>query len=110
MVVNESVFDNFEFGKAMIHSLEQAVAFKNGDNTKIRTVVRAIPTPEYKAPDIVRVRQKYHLSQRGLALTLNVSPRTVEAWESGKNKPAGPSSKLLYLLEKDARVIHELIC
>jgi putative transcriptional regulator len=103
-----SVFDNFELGKAMIHSLEQAVAYEQGDKAKARSIVHEISTPRYGAKDVARVRKKYQLSQRTLALILNVSPRTVEAWESGKNKPAGSSVRLLYLLEKDERIIHEL--
>lgn len=30
-----------------------------------------------------------------------VSTRTVEAWENGKNKPSGPSSRLLGLLQSN---------
>ncbi len=31
---------------------------------------------------------------------LGVSPKTVEAWEAGKNKPSGSSSRLLELLDE----------
>jgi putative transcriptional regulator len=42
-------------------------------------------------------------------LALNVSARTVESWEAGKNKPAGSSLKLLYLLETDKNVLKKLV-
>jgi putative transcriptional regulator len=103
------VFENFNLGQALVKSLEQAIEFDQGDKTKARTIVREIPTPGYAAKDIVRVRNRYKLSQRGLALALNVSPRTVEAWEAGKNKPAGSSLKLLYLLETDQDVLKKLV-
>lgn len=106
---DNSTFENFDFGASLIASLEQAVAYQKGDKSKGRRVVHEIPTPEYKAEDVVRVREKYNLSQRGLAAAMNVSPRTVEAWEAGKNTPAGASAKLLYLLEKDETVIDELV-
>jgi putative transcriptional regulator len=109
MKTSMAIFDNFDVGKALIHSLEQAVEFEQGDKTKARVIVHEIPTPQYEAKDIVRVRRKFHLSQKGLALALNVSPRTVEAWETGKNKPAGSSAKLLYLIEKDKSIISQLV-
>jgi putative transcriptional regulator len=102
-------FENFNLGQALVKSLEQAVEYERGDKTKARMLVREIPTPNYAANDIVRVRNRYKLSQRGLALALNVSPRTVEAWEAGKNKPAGSSLKLLYLLETDKNVLEKLV-
>jgi putative transcriptional regulator len=103
------VFEDFNLGKALVKSLEQAVEFEQGNRTKARTVVREILTPVYAAKDIVRVRNRYKLSQRGLALALNVSTRTVESWEAGKNKPAGSSLKLLYLLETDKSVLKKLV-
>jgi putative transcriptional regulator len=102
------VFDGFQLGEAITRGLEEAIAYERGDTSKARLVIPKIATPGYSAKDVVRVRQKYHLSQRSLALLLNVSPRTVEAWENGKNIPAGPSARLLYLLEKDERIIREL--
>jgi putative transcriptional regulator len=104
-----SVFDNFDVGNALIHSLEEAIAFERGDTSKAHVLVHEIPTPKYEAKDVVRLRQKYHLSQRTLALALNVSPRTVEAWESGKNRPSGSSAKLLYLIEQDTNIINQLV-
>ena len=102
------VFSGFKLGEAITRGLNEAIAYERGDTSKARIMVREISTPSYNAKDVVRVRQKYHLSQRSLALILNVSPRTVEAWENGKNIPAGPSARLLYLLDKDERIIREL--
>jgi putative transcriptional regulator len=109
MPADMKMFENFDLGTALIKSLEQALEYERGDKTKARTLVCEIPTPDYAAKDIVRVRNRYKLSQRGLALALNVSPRTVEAWEAGKNRPAGSSLKLLYLLETDKNVLKKLV-
>ncbi|MDL2238468.1 helix-turn-helix domain-containing protein [Christensenellaceae bacterium OttesenSCG-928-K19] len=103
------VFENFELGKALISSLEEAVAFTKGDKTKGRVRVYEIPTPEYKAKDVKRIREDLHMSQAGLALALGVSKRTVEAWETGKNMPSNSSNKLLYLVEKDKGIIDKLV-
>jgi putative transcriptional regulator len=97
------------FFEDLKESLEQAVAFKNGDKTKARSVVLEFPVPEYKAPDVVRVRSELHLSQRSLAFVLGVSPRTVEAWEVGRNEPCGAARNLLYLIEKNHGLVDQLV-
>jgi putative transcriptional regulator len=90
-------------------SLEQAVDYKKGDKSKARVSIYEIPVPEYKAADVVRVRSNLHLSQRGLALALGVSPRTVEAWEGGRNEPCGAARNLLYLIEKNTALVDQLV-
>jgi putative transcriptional regulator len=109
MPADMKVFENFNLGQAVVKSLEQAVDYERGNKTRARKIVCEIPTPDYAAADIVRVRKQNKLSQRGLAMALNVSPRTVEAWETGKNKPAGSSLKLLYLLETDKNILKKLV-
>ena len=76
----------YNFYEDLKESLEQAVAFKNGDKRKARVSVYEISTPEYKSDDVARVRSDLRLSQRGFAVALGVSPRTVEAWEAGRNE------------------------
>ena len=90
-------------------SLEQAVEFKKGDTKKPRLVVREIPVPEYGTKQISAIRHELNLTQKGLGVALGVSSRTVEAWESGKNKPTGSANKLLYLLSEDKGLIAKLI-
>lgn len=89
----------------LTESLLQAVAYKHGDKNAARSVVRSINVPEYKATDVVAIRRKLNLTQRGLASVVGVSPRTVEAWESGVNQPNGSARHMLYLLEKDENVM-----
>ena len=107
--MNEKAFENFNLFEELKGSLEQAIAFKNGDKSKGRVVVREIPTPEYRGDDVRRIRSDLHISQNGLALALGVSKRTVEAWETGKNAPSNSSNKLLYLIEKDPSIINKLV-
>jgi putative transcriptional regulator len=90
-------------------SLEQATAFQKGDMRVAKVSVRAINVPAYKASDISKLRLTLRLSQRGLAFALGVSPRTVEAWESGRNSPCGSSRHLLYLFEKDNSLIRQFV-
>ena len=90
-------------------SLEEAVAYKKGDKSRCRTVVAPKALPAYTAADVTRTRTALNLSQKGLALALGVSPRTVEAWEAGKNVPSGAAHRLLYLLEQDHSLIDRLV-
>ena len=81
--------------------MEEAIDYKNGNKAKARAVVSEIPVPEYNAEDVLRVRSALQLSQRGLAIALGVSVRTVESWEGKRNQPSGAARHLLYLLEKN---------
>ena len=90
-------FDNLNVGDSIIRGLEEAIAYKNGDKTKGRSVHVFYYTPE----EIANIRKKYNLTQKSLSEVLDVSPRTVEAWETGVNIPSGPASKLLHLLDAD---------
>ena len=49
------------------------------------------------------------MTQRVFANYMGVSPKTVEAWESGINHPVGPACRLLSLLESKKEKAIELI-
>lgn len=91
----------FNYYEELKASLEEAVAYKNGDRSRCHVHARELPVPEYKAADVARMRKALNLSQRGFASVLGVSPRMVEAWEAGKNKPSGSARHLLYLFDCD---------
>ena len=90
-------FDNFNIGDSIKRGLEKAIAYKNGDKTKGRSVHVYSCTPE----EITNIRIKYNLTQKSLGEILDVSTSTVEAWEMGADIPSGPAINLLYLLEAD---------
>jgi putative transcriptional regulator len=89
------------FGQAVLASLR---GWERGEPLTVR-----------QAPDIPRPRarrgsQVKHLrtitlgvSQAVFARLLGVSPKLVEAWESGRNVPAGPVCRLFELIERDPR-------
>ena len=85
-------FDNFNLNDELTTRLQEAIAYKRGDKSKGRVVVREIPAPEYTGPEVRRIRTQPRLSQNGLATALGVSKRTVEAWETDKNTPSNSSS------------------
>lgn len=92
----------------ILEGLEGAVAYKQGDTSRCKVSVREVPVPEYKAGDVARARKALNLSQRALASVLGVSPRTVEAWEAGRNMPSGVARHLLFLLDCDPSLVQRL--
>jgi putative transcriptional regulator len=107
--VKDVDFENFNLYEELKTSLEEAIAYEKGDHSMARVSVRTIPVPAYRAKDVVRARAALNLTQKGLANAMGVSPRTVEAWEAGKNEPSGAARRLLYLFECDHTLVDHLI-
>ena len=58
----------------------------------------------YAPSDIRQIRNELEMTQVCFAGFIGVSPKTVEAWEAGRNTPEGPARRLLEMVESD----HEL--
>ena len=81
--------------------LEEALAYTQGKITLKSETIEIPDSPaEYKAKDIKRIRKKYHYSQGVFAKVLNVSPRTVQSWESGQRVPGHAALRLLEIVDK----------
>ena len=63
------------------------------------------PIKEYSPTQIKRIRAKNKASQAVFAAYLNTSPSTVQKWEQGKKKPAGPSLKLLNMVDQKGLMV-----
>jgi putative transcriptional regulator len=60
------------------------------------------PAPKhYKSRDVVKIRQKLHVSQSVFACLLNASESTVKKWEIGAKEPGGANCRLLQIIEKE---------
>lgn len=96
------------FGDLLIASLDQAIAFEEGDTTKahiryakMTTRKAAVePPPHYDGERVRALRTKLALSQAVFARALNVSDKTVKAWEQGSSPPSGASLRLLEMVEE----------
>lgn len=99
--------ENTVFSSIMT-GLHEAVGYKkgNGKGVKRRTVTIS-PLPDYTKERIKILRNTLNLSQVVFAKALGVSVKTVEAWESGRNKPQGPALRILQLLEADRKMFEE---
>lgn len=58
------------------------------------------PIHDFTGEEIRKLREREEVSQDVFAHYLNVSKDLVSRWERGKKKPAGPSLKLLSLVER----------
>ena len=58
------------------------------------------PVSTYSAEQIRSLRERYCLSQAVMAAVLNTSLSTIQKWEIGDKHPAGPSLKLLSILDR----------
>lgn len=93
---------------SIIKGLTEAVEDANhgGKNLK-RRMVTIIPVKNYSAREVKEIRKRTGLSQRLFAGYMGVSTKTVEAWESGTNCPAGSSSRILSMMEMNADLTKE---
>ncbi|MFC6260680.1 helix-turn-helix domain-containing protein [Levilactobacillus fujinensis] len=91
---------------ALQRSIRQATAALNGDSSMVTVHEVSIkPAPQYNAAEIKAIRSEVNVTQRVLANVLSVSPRTVEAWESGKSRPSRSASRLLQLIQKQPQIL-----
>jgi len=95
----ESPSDSSGFGQAVLKSLR---GWERGEPLTVREV-SFIPQPRaWQAHDIKHLRsQALRVSQPIFASLLGISTKLVEAWEAGRNKPAGPVRRLFELIEQD---------
>lgn len=58
------------------------------------------PIRQFSAKQIRDLRKREQVSQTVFAYHLNISKDSVSQWERGEKRPAGPSLKLLSLIER----------
>jgi putative transcriptional regulator len=58
------------------------------------------PLPNYTGRQIRAIRERENVSQPAFAHYLAVSKKLVGDWERGIKKPAGPTKRLLSIIEK----------
>ncbi len=85
----------------IIQGLEEAIAHKEGKmNARTRTL-SVTPIPALGAGEIKSIRAELGMTQVLFAGVMGVSPKTVEAWEAGRNTPDGPARRMLSILKAD---------
>ena len=87
--------------KTIMQGLTEAEDYQQGKIRARKTRLTIKPVETFNNYDIKRIRQKTGLSQVIFAGSFGVSPKTVEAWENGRNKPEGASRRLLEIVHDD---------
>lgn len=90
-----NVFEDIKKG------LNQAIEYEKGNLHARTTVLEIAPVEVFSAQEIRTIRQSTGLTQKKFAMYLGVSVKTVEAWESGRNKPEGAACRMLALTKAD---------
>ena len=94
--------------ESIVAGLAEAIEDMQSKEKKLkRRVVTIVPVKEYAADEIKAIRKSTGLSQKLFAGYMGVSDKTVEAWESGKNRPSGTASRLLTMMEMNAELTKE---
>ncbi len=85
----------------LLQSVKEATAIERGKLKPSRTF-------EVKtANDVARVRNRLGLSQNKFARLLGISENTLQNWEQGRRKPAGPAKVLLKVAARHPQVLLE---
>jgi putative transcriptional regulator len=87
--------------ESIMQGLTEAVDYQQRKIPARKTKLTIKPVYIFNTDDIKRIRQRTGLSQVMFAGSLGVSPKTVEAWENGRNKPEGASRRLLEIVRDD---------
>jgi putative transcriptional regulator len=89
-------------------ALDEGVQFARG-SLNLRVTVMPSPPPPFAAAEVIKLRSRCNLSQRVFARTLNVSTKTVQAWEQGNRRPSQAALRLLQLLDERPEVVREVV-
>ena len=88
-------------------SLNQALQHARGERNDLRTTTLPRPPQKMSSAEIVGLRETLNASQAVFAHYLNVSVKTVQAWEQGIGKPSGAALKLLSIVRKKPEILLE---
>jgi DNA-binding transcriptional regulator YiaG len=81
--------------------------YRRGARSDLRITVLPTPPKPMEPAEVQALRERIGVSQRVFAMTLNVSIKTVQAWESGARVADGGNLRLLRLAERHPQVVFE---
>ena len=89
-------------------ALEEGIQFAGG-SINLHVTAMPAPPPQFAAADVIELRHRFNLSQRVFARTLNVSTKTVQAWEQGNRRPSQAALRLLQLLDQQPEAVRAVV-
>ena len=90
-----------------MESAQQAKEHAEGKR-ELRTTRLPAPLAAMDKTEVVKIRESLNFSQAVFAKYLNVSVKTVQAWEQGTGQPSGASLKLLSIIRRKPSLLIEL--
>lgn len=87
--------------EGIVQGLEEAIAYSEGKIKAREKIISITPVPTFDAKEIKGIRKDLGMTQALFAGFMGVSPKTVEAWEAGRNMPDGPARRILAMLQCD---------
>ena len=85
--------------ESIMNGLAESLEYAKGDVSKARKMsITVAELPQYHDSEIKKIREELNLTQKNFAFVLGVSPKTIEAWESGRNIPQGTAQRFLQIL------------
>jgi putative transcriptional regulator len=93
---------NDNFSDLLLESVGESVAHAQGRIT-LRSEELSLPDkpPKFSKQRIRKIRKGLNISQGVFAELLNVSVKTVQAWERGDSVPKGTTTRLFQVIEND---------
>ena len=85
----------------IMQGLQEAVDYNNAKIKARSRTMSVDPVLKFEASEIKTIRTELGMTQYLFAGLMGVSTKTVEAWESGRNIPNGPASRILSMLQAD---------
>lgn len=97
-------------GDVIVEGLKEAVAWAKGQVT-LRRIDLELPSaaPKLAAAQIAALRNRLGFSQVVFAKCMNVSVRTIQAWEQGLRTPDGAAFRLMDLVAAQPALFSGLI-
>jgi len=93
----------------LMESAGQALAYERGarEGFRVTRVVAPRPPRPMSSEEIAELRKRLRYSQSVFARALNVSIKTVQAWEQGARVPSDAALKLLSIAKKHPEILLE---
>jgi putative transcriptional regulator len=92
---------NDTFFEELKEGLQEILDYKKGKiKLSSESIVLPEPPSKYKAKEIRNIRERKNYSQGIFAKILNVSPKTIQSWESGIRNPSQSALRLIEIIDK----------
>lgn len=96
--------------KRLLESMQEAVAFAKGDQTKgvAKKYMRLKPL-EFEPLNFKDVREQMHLTQMEFATRFGFNLHTLRNWETGRRQPEQAVMAYLFAISKDPVLIDKVL-